>query len=247
MPSSLPQALDYVRSTFEDRRSIFEFSLSWDPAAYDAAAAATDHQLLPAAFRRDMVQQRRWQRQVRGRGGGAGRRLRGIRGAGVTLLVGRPLCRMGRTFGGVRSLQSCPLGCGEPCYASARCQHSRGVLVGRLCGCGAAQGVPYGAQAAPNMSPDPWLGFPPLCPPAPSPAAAPLRVPQVDQMKMSCTVGILLVDSKRMRAGLQVREWGRGHGGSEAEGGGVARTQPAAGRVLAGDAGQWPDNKLVVL
>ncbi|KAG2454516.1 hypothetical protein HYH02_000363 [Chlamydomonas schloesseri] len=66
---SVPGALDYVRATFEDKRPIFDFSLSWDAAAYDAEAAATaagpnGHDALPLAFRRDMIQQRRWQRQV---------------------------------------------------------------------------------------------------------------------------------------------------------------------------------------
>lgn len=43
--------------------------MSWDAAAYDAEAASTaagphGHDALPLAFRRDMIQQRRWQRQV---------------------------------------------------------------------------------------------------------------------------------------------------------------------------------------
>ncbi len=138
MPCSPSQALDYVRSTFEDRRSIFEFSLSWDPAAYDAAAAATDHQLLPAAFRRDMVQQRRWQRQVRG----AGRRLCGGRGRGGWLSANPcaegPCCP---TLGDSRGLPSCSFGCCKHLSAFARWRRGLGALAGHLDCCGAAQNV----------------------------------------------------------------------------------------------------------
>ncbi|GLC39959.1 hypothetical protein PLESTM_000973400, partial [Pleodorina starrii] len=67
--SGFDKALDYVRATFEDKRPMYDFSLAWDAAAYDMAAAAAamglqGYDTLAAMFRRDLLQQRRWQRQV---------------------------------------------------------------------------------------------------------------------------------------------------------------------------------------
>lgn len=71
-PSLVPdtQALEYVKATFEEKRPIYEFSMAWDLAAYDSKAIAAavglkGYDTLAVQFRRDLQQQRRWQRQVR--------------------------------------------------------------------------------------------------------------------------------------------------------------------------------------
>lgn len=83
-----------MRATFEDKRPIHEFGQRWDGGARGAAALAAAHGSgndLASLLRRDMIQQRRWQRQVRphlgggeGEGrGGEGRVGRAGRGGGM--------------------------------------------------------------------------------------------------------------------------------------------------------------------
>ncbi|GIL64289.1 hypothetical protein Vafri_18269 [Volvox africanus] len=67
--TSFDRALEYVRATFEDKRPMYEFSLAWDAAAYDMKVAAAaiglqGYDTLATMFRKDLLQQRRWQRQV---------------------------------------------------------------------------------------------------------------------------------------------------------------------------------------